>query len=177
MTGNSEQVYKCILKFREACNKICQKRDCTKEMFETNLDYVTYLDATGSPHSIRLSVNPLHSLSVIITHTPRISPVDYITYLLSCVSFWLGISPLSFMLQFKVKSVKLYVKHITGNNAGKGGKSEPNAQTSQTDMLIKQMSVELAALTTSQSMTDLKLMALVTALQTEGRRNTHVEDD
>lgn len=109
---------KCFLQLSQICNEICKKRDCIKEIFLAKLEDVfhqsmgEFSSRTFREATIRLQVKPLNSLSVIVTHLPRITPVDYITYLLSCVSFWLGISPLSFLLQIKVKRVKQYIHRM-----------------------------------------------------------------
>lgn len=116
-TKSIEQETKCYFELRKECNSFCRKRDCIKEFFDTKLDGVEYLLHDGFRRAIQLLVTPLNSLSVIITHIPRISPVDYITYTLSCLSFWLGLSPLSFMLHMNMRRLKHYFTMIFGKTA------------------------------------------------------------
>lgn len=100
----------CDLMIRKECRRICGHKDCIKEIFEVKIEGVMYI--VDDEPIIQIKVISPNSLSSIITYIPQISAVDYITYVLSCLSFWLGVSPLQLLLQFDYEYVKQKFKRF-----------------------------------------------------------------
>lgn len=100
----------CDLMIRTKCKVICKRNDCVKEIFEVKLEEIT--SVLQSEANIKIHIIAPNSLSTIITHIPNISLVDYITYLLSCFSFWVGLSPLGFLLHLNTTLMKRHLSRL-----------------------------------------------------------------
>lgn len=170
-TKETQVKMECILELRKACKIICLKRDCTKEIFLAKLEGA-YEWQVGVGRNFRLAVKPLNSLSVIITHIPRIYPVDYITYILSTVSFWLGISPLSFMLQFCMKYVQRAFHRVTAHtnsmetNLSVISDSQSFPISNSLRQLDAKIARELAAMRMAQEVCYAEIMVEIASLRT-----------
>lgn len=77
--------------FLDFCNQKCSSLDCFREDFVPRR-----LFAADNPNPEVLLYAPSDP-TIISTFKPHIQLVDFITYLLSCVSFWLAWSPVEFL--------------------------------------------------------------------------------
>lgn len=86
-----------IDKITKKCKKLCKKLDCL------DIQYVPkeVSISKGSNGSVmKISVNIPTDPDYKVTTKPLLSLVDFITYVLSVISFWTGLAPLSFMSDF-----------------------------------------------------------------------------
>lgn len=99
---------RCFLLLRKSCSHICKQYDCIHETFNP----VFYIHSFDSKAQLILR-SPV-DYSTIVTYTPQIDLIEFITYALSCISFWLGWSPLEFLIDydFKCKS-KCYIHQLS----------------------------------------------------------------
>lgn len=72
-------------------NKVCAFSDCKKDSYILSLVYKELATTPG------IAMFEPDRPDIITIFTPKISGIDYITYVLSCLGFWFGFSPLMFL--------------------------------------------------------------------------------
>lgn len=102
----------CDRRIRNECTAICKRKDCFKEIFEVNIEDTLYFEQTNGPLRTEIHVNAPNSLSTIIVYMEQTSLIDYITYILSCLSFWLGLCPLRCLLQLDLRKLKISMSRV-----------------------------------------------------------------
>lgn len=107
LDGNRE----CGSKIRANCQNACYRDDCIKHFFMPKQSYTTYSSSNGK--NLQILLRAPNQLTTSITYKPRISLIDFITYLLSCISFWLGWSPLGFLQNIRQRKS---CRHVNLNN-------------------------------------------------------------
>lgn len=74
------------------CSRQCKRKDCVID------EYVPVVLDTSKSTRITYELYPPTQPDISSHLKPKITLIDFVTYLLSCVSFWLALSPLSFLL-------------------------------------------------------------------------------
>lgn len=87
-----------LKKIEMYCDFKCRRVDCIKN------EYVPIVLSSSNSSVVMIELYASNSPDVITTFTPLMSVIDFITYVLSCVSFWLGFSPLGSMYTIKEKN-------------------------------------------------------------------------
>lgn len=96
MIVNNETIEKKLDLFEKQCSSYCEKQNCIREDFiprrvsESNLPDDGYFTL-----SLLLPTDP--DISVITK--PVMSITEFVTYVLSCISFWFGFAPFSFLTE------------------------------------------------------------------------------
>lgn len=80
----------------ELCNDKCKEPDCKSVLFVPKIVGTT--ESEDFEYELYLSVDPVISTKL----KPEINIIDFVTYILSCIGFWFGFSPLVFIGSFKV---------------------------------------------------------------------------
>ena len=78
-------------KFEKQCENKCKQQECLIE------DFSPKIIAFSESHMISLEMYASNEPIVITTFLPLSNIIDYVTFVLSCISFWFGWSPLYFM--------------------------------------------------------------------------------
>ena len=81
---------------RNTCSSICAKPDCFHETVTPKL--ISTEDGT----KFYVNIYPPDEPDIITQHVPQMKLVDFVTYLLSCISFWFGFSPFTFLVKTKL---------------------------------------------------------------------------
>lgn len=84
-----------IDEIRTRCNQRCYKPDCFQELYIPVV--LESILREGMTFDIRVPSTPY----IVTIFKPLIPTIDFITYILSCFSFWLGVSPFSFFSNCK----------------------------------------------------------------------------
>lgn len=87
-------------KLAKECKARCAYKSCLK------IEYVPQIIATAENARITIDLYASNSPLIQSTYKPLINFIDYLTYILSCVSFWLGFSPLNFLTTKKKRRKK-----------------------------------------------------------------------
>lgn len=82
-----------ITRMEKACTRKTKLPDCKREI------YIPILRTAkdGRDPAIRILAPGLPQ--IVTTSVAKIEPIDYVTYILSCFSFWFAFSPLVFMTE------------------------------------------------------------------------------
>lgn len=83
----------------KSCSAKCPFLDCVQEQ------YIPRRLSSGNWTTPTVTLMMSSEPRITTQFKPQINPVDYITYVLSCVSFWLAWSPLDFLLNSFVSNV------------------------------------------------------------------------
>lgn len=102
----------------EHCREKCSANDCKFDRFL--IDIATeipedYVDVTSV--NLLKPISPRYS----IKYAAMMQPADYVTYVLSCVSFWIGFCPLSFIMTFHVE--QLFNRNADNSNRNRSPSS------------------------------------------------------
>jgi hypothetical protein len=89
----------------KSCIDLCRRPDCVKESHVTIVHSV-FGDGNTSPRvtQLRLYLYPPNDQTTIVTSQPKMNFVDFLTQIISCISFWFGFCPLQlidWMKRFK----------------------------------------------------------------------------
>lgn len=80
-----------LLSFENHCSELCSRPDCYEEI---------YLPKLSSSHQlkngIKLRLTVPDEPDIIAVAQPQITTIDYVTYIISCLSFWTAFSPTQF---------------------------------------------------------------------------------
>lgn len=98
--------------YEEECINKCPQSDCLKE------DFIPIILATGKSFIPQIKLYATNAPIIQQESVPKLRLLEYIIYILSCVSFWLGLSPLEFLLKAKPGFRNGRGKTISGNNRG-----------------------------------------------------------
>lgn len=82
-------------KYEEECRKRCRMKDCRYN------DFIPSILSTGDSNYPEFRLHATNHPVVRQTAVAKINMTEYVTFVLSCVSFWFGFSPLDFLLQGK----------------------------------------------------------------------------
>lgn len=110
----------CDLKLRYRCRQVCKPNDCFKEVFEISIEDIYYTANANDELKTNIGVYASTSLSTIIEYVAKISLIDYISYVLCCIGFWLGVSLLGSLLQFDLNKLKHNMSHLFDNISSGG---------------------------------------------------------
>jgi hypothetical protein len=80
----------------KSCMNLCQRPDCVKESYVTIVQTTVGFDKTSSVTAriLELALFPPNDQTTIVTSLPKMNFIDFLTQILSCVSFWFGFCPL-----------------------------------------------------------------------------------
>lgn len=78
-----------IIQLEDACEQLCSRPDCEEETFISKI-----VAEQRVSNNIRLILVIPNEPDIIAVAEPLLTAVDFITYILSCISFWFGFSPL-----------------------------------------------------------------------------------
>lgn len=120
----ADKVIKLLPSFQERwrfCNEFCRQPDCVAEAvtprlmsneknYAPNKKFAKMTIRNGSLEIISISVFPPHEPVVIVISAPKIHRIDFVVYILSCLSFWYGFCPLQFADSGYGASSKVVVK-------------------------------------------------------------------
>lgn len=91
-----------------ACQSKCFKKDCTKVEFVPLP--ISSMASFNNRFALYASTYPI----IVSTYKPLITFIDFVTYLLSCLSFWFGFSPFAFFQdRKKKKAVRIGIVKVT----------------------------------------------------------------
>lgn len=85
----------------ELCSDKCRQQDCKKDLYVPKIIGTEALEDFG--FELYLPIDPV----IETKFKPEISLTDFVTYILSCIGFWLGFSPLMFIISFKTTPKKI----------------------------------------------------------------------
>ena len=75
------------IKIRAICDEKCKRPDCYFE------DMSSKFVGPEEKEFIYISLYPPDEPEVVVKHAPQMELLDFVTYILSCISFWFGWSP------------------------------------------------------------------------------------
>lgn len=103
--GNDNEVI--TAEARKLCATKCFRMDCLTQ--EIRFTYITpLLHSLPSDNNYIIFLEPMKGPLKVI-YKPLISLIDFITYELCCVSFWLGWAPLPFLLGLDLSWLKMMI--------------------------------------------------------------------
>src|SRR5689334_12631875 len=87
------------------CSLECGKPDCYSNEFKVaQIKLIIEEDMSYTGWNLFEPFVP----KLITIHKPQISLIDFVTYILSCISFWFGWAPLPFLLEIKFDKIKFW---------------------------------------------------------------------
>lgn len=94
----TEKISKILPQFKEHrkhCNNTCHRPDChTERVIPQRIASLSREDP-GPQRKMFIKVYPTNQPIVIVTSTAKLSLIDFVVYILSCLSFWFGFCPLN----------------------------------------------------------------------------------
>lgn len=92
----------------QKCVNQCQTRDCEDEYYET-FQY----DMRSEDGSSGIRLDPDRRVDRVVTGHPAVNLIEFLTYTLGCVSFWLAWSPMDFLQSEAISKVYAKVARLT----------------------------------------------------------------
>lgn len=88
-------IFSCYKKHWKSCMTLCQRQDCIKESHVTIVQTVVGNGNTSSKlREFGIMLHSPNDQTTIVTSQPQINFVEFLTQIISCVSFWFGFCPL-----------------------------------------------------------------------------------
>lgn len=124
--GRNLPMFTEIKRIREKCSQLCARPDCEIELvtpvpidktFSTdkkkNKEEQRSSNQTSILEILEIMVKPSGQPLMIVASLPKLALLDFIVYVLSCISFWTGFCPLTLSNFLNGKSFAVLVrKHI-----------------------------------------------------------------
>ena len=85
------------LKANEVCMKMFPKKECHQLIYSSS----KLLISSRSYSYFQLIYSAKKSPFTYVTYNPSLVVIDFVVYVLSTISFWLGIAPLTMMLDIR----------------------------------------------------------------------------
>lgn len=102
--SKNETLKAVIAQYQLKCRSRCAHSNCIHDV------YSPIVLSSGPAKHMLMDLMASNSPTIVVTYTPIILLIDYVTFLLSCISFWIGWSPLGFMFDVKRWVKKKYSK-------------------------------------------------------------------
>lgn len=77
-----------------SCNQTCRQSDCVTESLVPQLMLLKSVKQSP-PHHLDIQVYPPNDQVITVSSKEKLSLLDFIVYMLSCLSFWFGFCPLN----------------------------------------------------------------------------------
>ena len=89
--GN-DTISKKLFQLEQRCSRNCTRKDCIK------MEFVPKVMSSMKSDNLTIELYAPNEPGIVSIYKPKISLIDYITYVLSCIGFWFAFSPLVFLL-------------------------------------------------------------------------------
>lgn len=99
----NETFQKQLTQLELACKHKCERPNCYEEIYIPKVVSVQH----KFPRVIQFTLLLPNEPDLIATAQPLITTVDLITYILSCISFWFGFSPLQLVRMYRKRDAML----------------------------------------------------------------------
>lgn len=107
----NETLRKQLSAFEHICRETCSRPNCEEDIFIPKVT-TKFIAGNFILFALRLPNEP----DIIATAHPQLTAVDFITYILSCFSFWFGFSPLQLIGNQREKKVQKKGRFMTTND-------------------------------------------------------------
>lgn len=95
---NSNELFmKKLGQLQKDCGVLCKRKDCFKEEFIPKVFYTT------QEENIMLELYGSNEPTIASQESAYLNIIDYITYIVSCISFWFGFSPVAFLISLSAQ--------------------------------------------------------------------------
>lgn len=145
------------LEISNHCLNQCNRQDCKKQFFSPSLKS----ESIAENNIVRIDVRIPSAPTTYIMYMPRMNLIDFVTYVLSYISFWLGWSPLGFLQDIYVKRIR---RLLTSNlQDERSNESSCIRSSGMSETIIRRIEIE-------KKITDLKLNAMYSLIQAQAHK-------
>lgn len=98
---NNETLVNFLTSMHGQCKQFCHLHDCIEHQ------YVPFVVGKGDSQHLEIILYASNGPVVETIAMPQLGTVDFLTYVLSSISFWLGFSPLGILVFMKSRNDKM----------------------------------------------------------------------